>query len=129
MHLDKTSGYLTFLRQLLIFSVVLGILATCIAFLVPPRFITPALPFLFLFFIAITLSGYYLLLRSVKSKFIQFVNTYLLITAIKLLLFVGIIFFYLLNNRQDAAAFGISFFILYLCYTIFEVVHLVSYFR
>jgi len=129
MHLDKTSGYLTFLRQLLIFSVVLGILATCIAFLVPPRFITPALPFLFLFFIAVTLTGYYILLRSVKRKFIQFVNSYLLITVVKLLLFVGIIFFYLLNNRQDAAAFGISFFILYLCYTIFEVVHLVSYFR
>jgi O-antigen/teichoic acid export membrane protein len=129
MDWNKSSGYLTFLRRLLFFSVILGMVATGIWFLVPPRFITPALPWLFLFFIGVTLTGYYFILRSINSKFIRFINSYLLVTVVKLFLFVGVIFMYLLHNRQDAAAFAISFFVLYLCYMIFEVVSLVSYFK
>lgn len=129
MQWNLSSGYLTFLRRLLFFSIILGIVATGIWFLVPSRYITPALPWLFLFFIGVTLTGYYFILRSINSKFIRFINSYLLVTVVKLFLFVGVIFMYLLHNRQDAAAFAISFFVLYLCYMIFEVVSLVSYFK
>jgi hypothetical protein len=129
MPLTPPSGYITFLRRLLIFSVILGILATGIAFAVPARFISPMLPLLFIFFIAVTLIGYYFILGSTSEKFIRFINAYLLVMVIKLLLFIGVIFLYLLNNRQDAAPFAISFFILYLCYMIFEVVNLVAYFK
>jgi hypothetical protein len=129
MHWNISSGYLTFLRRILVFSIVLGLLATGIGFLAPSRYITPTLPWLFVFFIAVTLAGYYFILRSANTKFIRFINSYLLVTLVKLFLFIGVIFFYLLHNRQDAAAFVISFFILYLCYMIFEVVNLVSYFK
>jgi hypothetical protein len=81
------------------------------------------------FFISVTLAGYYDILRSAQSKFIRFINAYLLIMVVKLFLFIGVIFFYLLHNRQDAAQFAISFFVLYLCYMIFEVVNLVSHFK
>jgi len=129
MHWDLSSGYLTFLRRILIFSVVLGLIVTGIALVSPQRFITPALPWLFVFFIVVTLAGYYFILRSAKSKFLRFINAYLLVTVVKLFLFIGVIFLYLLNNRQDAAAFGITFFVLYVCYMIFEVVNIVSYFK
>ncbi len=129
MKWNSSSAYLSFLRRLLIFSIILGLLATGIRFLVPARTITPALPFLFLFFIAVTLTGYYFIIRSAYTKFIRFINSYLLVTVVKLFLFVGVIFFYLLHNRQDAAPFAISFLVLYLCYMIFEVVNLVSFFK
>ena len=129
MHWDLSSGYLTFLRRILIFSVVLGLIVTGIALVSPQRFITPAIPWLFVFFIGVTLAGYYFILRSAKSKFLRFINAYLLVTVVKLFLFIGVIFLYLLNNRQDAAAFGITFFVLYVCYMIFEVVNIVSYFK
>jgi len=129
MEWNNSSGYITFLRRIIIFSIVLGILSVGLRFLVPARFITPTLPLLFLFFIGVTLTGFYFILQSSKDKFIRFVNAYLLVTVIKLFLFVGIIFFYLLRYRQDAAAFAISFFILYVSYTIFEVVNLVTYFK
>ena len=129
MKWNSTSGYLTFLRRILIFSIILGLVATCIGFLAPARAITPALPYLFVFFIAVTLTGYYFILRSARTKFIRFINSYLLVTVVKLFLFIGIIFFYLFHNRQDAAPFAISFFVLYLCYMIFEVVNLVSFFK
>jgi hypothetical protein len=129
MQWNTSSGYLTFLRRILVFSIVLGLIATCIGFLAPARILTPTLPYLFVFFIAVTLAGYYFILRSVHTKFIKFINSYLLVTVVKLFLFIGVIFLYLLNNRQDAAPFVLSFFVLYLCYMIFEVVNLVSFFK
>jgi hypothetical protein len=104
-------------------------MATGMGLLAPARYTTPALPWLFVFFIGVTLAGYYFILRSAKTRFIKFINAYLLVTVVKLFLFIGVIFLYLLHNRQDAAAFAISFFVLYLCYMIFEVVNLVSYFK
>ena len=129
MQWNTSSGYLTFLRRILVFSIILGLLATGIGFLAPARAITPTLPYLFVFFIAVTLAGYYFILRSVHTKFIKFINSYLLVTVVKLFLFIGVIFLYLLHNKEDAAPFAISFFVLYLCYMIFEVVNLVSFFK
>lgn len=129
MNWNRSSGYLTFLRRILIFSIILGLLATGIGFLAPARTITPTLPYLFVFFIAVTLTGYYFINRSIQTKFIRFINSYLLVTVVKMFLFIGVIFLYLFHHRQDAAPFAISFFILYLCYMIFEVVNLVSFFK
>jgi hypothetical protein len=129
MKWNNSFGYLTFFRRILVFSVILGLIATGLRFLVPAHYITPALPWLFVFFIAVTMVGYYFILRSANSRYIRFINSYLLVTVVKLFLFIGVIFLYLMNNRQDAAAFAISFFILYLFYMIFEVVNLVSFFK
>ena len=129
MEWNNSKDYLTFIRRILVFSVILGLIATVLRFLVPAHYITPALPWLFVFFIVVTMAGYYFILRSSNTKFIRFINSYLLVTVVKLFIFIGVIFLYLLNNRQDAAAFAISFFILYFCYMIFEVVNLVSFFK
>jgi hypothetical protein len=129
MDWNNSQRYLTFLRRIVVFSVILGLMTTGLRFLVPAHYITPTLPWLFVFFIVVTITGYYFILRSSNTKFIRFINSYLLVTVVKLFLFIGVIFIYLLNNRQDAAAFAISFFILYFCYMIFEVVNLVSFFK
>ena len=129
MQSKNPSPYITFLRRLILFSFILGIIALAVRLLAPPRFVTPALPGIFFFFISITLTGYFLILRTAKEKFIRFLNSYMLVTVVKLMVYVGVIFLYLANNRPDAAAFAITFFLLYLCYTIFEVVNLVGYFK
>jgi hypothetical protein len=129
MDWNNSQRYLTFLLRIVVFSVILGLMTTGLRFLVPAHYITPTLPWLFVFFIVVTITGYYFILRSSNTKFIRFINSYLLVTVVKLFLFIGAIFIYLLNNRQDAAAFAISFFILYFCYMIFEVVNLVSFFK
>ena len=121
--------YIDFLKRLLIFSLILGVITFGIAFFLPPKAITPVLPFLFLFFISVTLTGYYLLIKAAGKKFIKFLNYYLLTTTLKLLLFIAILVGYIMLNKEDAGPFGISFFILYLLYSVFEVVSLVSYSR
>ena len=127
MEKQINSVYLSFLKRLLIFSLIPGSIAAVLYFSLPAKFITPVLPFLFLFFIAVTLINAYILLRSSQKKFIKYLNAYLLTTVLKLFLFTGVIIIYVLFNKADLIPFTLSFFILYLCYTIFEVVWLVSF--
>ena len=122
-----TSKYITFLKGLLLFSFILGAIATGLYFIIPKIAFSPALPFLFFFFMATSLLSYFLMLRSLNSKFSKFVNTFLLLTTVKLLLYVSVLIIYVFINRADAVGFMLNFFILYLCYTIFEVVYIIRY--
>ncbi|MFZ4521686.1 MAG: hypothetical protein ACOYNC_08275 [Bacteroidales bacterium] len=114
------STYIKFLRNLLIFSALLGLITVIMHLAVPGRWLTPAMPFLVLFFIATTLLSYYYLLQSAKKRFIKFVNTFLLTIIVKLFIYAGVMITYAFTNRADAVPFMLGFFILYLCYTIFE---------
>jgi len=119
------SQYVDFLRRLLIFSAVAGLLITAAAFVVPSGYLSPATPFLFFFFIACTLLSFWVLLRSMQKRFVRFVNTFLLTIIAKLFLFLLVIVGYVLLNRADAVPFMISFLVLYLCFTVFETVMVV----
>jgi hypothetical protein len=121
------SIYSDFLRKLIIFSAILSFIAIGLLFLIPKAYITPALPFLFFFFLAVTSMSYYILIKAAQKKFIRFLNYYLLTTTVKLLLFIVVLITYIMLNKKDAVPFALSFFILYLCYTIFEVVSIVGY--
>jgi hypothetical protein len=127
METQINSVYLSLLKRLLIFSLILGSIAALLFFLLPAKFITPMLPFLFPFFIAVTLISSYLLIRSSQKKFIKYLNVYLLTTVIRLFLYIAVMVTYILLNKNDILPFTISFFILYLFYTVFEVVWMVSF--
>jgi hypothetical protein len=120
------SPYITFLRNILIFSAILGAIAIVLYFFLPKSMITPVLPFLFFFFTALTLVSYYILIGSLNARMSRFVNTFLLSTVARLILYIGVMILYVLMNRSDAVPFMIAFFILYLCYTVFEVVNLIA---
>lgn len=113
-----------FIRNLILFSVALAVPGIIFSLTVAPRYYSPALPYLYLLFFIVTLVTYYLALKYVKKKISSFVNFYMLTTFIKLLLFIIIIVVYLMVNKPDALPFVVSFFILYLLFTVFEVVNL-----
>jgi hypothetical protein len=121
------SNFIDFLRKLVIFSVILSFITIGLSFLIPKTDITPVLPWLFIFFLAITLISYYILINAAQKKFIRFLNYYLLTTTVKLVLFIAVLMTYIMLNRKDVVPFALSFFLLYLCYTIFEVVSIVGY--
>lgn len=123
------STYFQFLRNLLIFSALLGLIIWGISFIIPAQYLSPTLPFQFVFFLALTILVYYFLMRAAQERFHKFLNTFLVTTSIKLLFFLAIISVYLFLNRKDAAPFTISFFILYLCFSTFEVVVLVAFLK
>lgn len=116
--------YLAYLKQLLLFSIALGVVGGALNYLLPAGYVTSALPYLFLLFIAVNLAGYYFLVKSLERKFIKFLNTFLLFTTLKLLLYIAVLVIYILLHRYDAVPFGLTFFILYLFYTVHEIVSL-----
>jgi len=114
-----------FLRRLLIFSAILGVIMVLVRFMIPRSYLSPTLPFLLMFFMATTMISFMVLSRTLSKKFIRFVNTFLLTILVKLVLFIAIMVGYILWNRPDAVPFMIAFFILYLVYMIFEVVWII----
>ncbi len=87
---------------------------------------SPAMPFLVFFFIATSLLSFYYLQQTFNKRFIKFVNTFLLTIIIKLALYIGVMIIYVFINRKDAIPFMLGFFVLYLCYTIFEAVCIIK---
>lgn len=115
-------NYITFLRKLIIFTIICSFIGFGIVYFLPPEFITPTLPYLFLFFFSITTLVHFILLKVSQNKATNFINIFMLLTFGKLMLFLSIILIYIFLYRNDAVPFVITFFILYVVYTTFEVV-------
>lgn len=113
--------YLIFLKKLMIFSILLALIGYIITLLLPATYITPTLPFLYVFFFATTLVVHYFLLKVSEKKTPGFINFFMLVTFGKLIFFLTIILVYAFIFRNDAVQFIVAFFILYVCFTAFEV--------
>lgn len=120
----KSSGAV-FAKKSLILTLLAGGLAFLLSRMLPYNWFSPALPFLFVFFFAVSLISYTLLVRSIGSKISGFVSAFMLVTTVKLLLYITVLLLYSFLNRKDAVAFLLNFFILYLVYTVFEIIQVV----
>ncbi|MCX6232393.1 MAG: hypothetical protein NTZ33_12715 [Bacteroidetes bacterium] len=117
------SIFLTFVKKLIIFSIIISCVVIAAYFLLPPKIISPALLFLLPYFFAITLLTYYFQLKAVHKTFIKFTNIFMLITIIKLLILMSVLILYILINRTDAIPFLAWYFLLYVCFTAFETIY------
>lgn len=91
------------------------------------QMITPALPWLLVFFIISTFVIYYLLVKASTGKFNKFTNTFMAATVIKLLLMLSVVAVYVYLNKSDAIRFVITMFVLYLAYTLLEITSLLKF--
>jgi len=83
------------------------------------------IPILFVF----TALAYIILVRTKDKNPRQFVYSYMLISMGRLLMYGGFVFIYALSHRENAREFAVTFFLLYLVYTIFEIKAVLSYFK
>lgn len=110
-----------YIFRLLVFSIILTSGTFSMQFLCPD-YVSPALPFIVLFFFVITLFSHYIILRGLYKENKNFVTNYMLATIIKFVSYIIFLVTYTLLNREDAILFGISFIILYFLYAIFEII-------
>lgn len=113
----------TFLRKLIIFTLIIGAAGYGVVQFVPAEYITPTLPFLYVFFFSVTILVHYVLMLVSNKRTTQFSTYFMLLTFGKLIFFLSIILIYFLLHRDDVLPFAIAFFILYIFFTVFEVVH------
>jgi hypothetical protein len=114
-----------FTWNLTILSTIVAVIGAGIYFMLP-RFATPALPWLILFFIITTYTLYSVLLKASTGKFNRFTNLFMAASVFKLLLLLVVITLYMFFFRSDAIRFVITMFVLYLVYTVFEVIWLLK---
>ena len=83
--------------------------------------ITPFWPLLILFFDAINVIVYFMTIK-VKSKndINKTTHFHMLITIMKLIVYLAIVATYAIKFSEDSKAFIISFLLYYLCFTFFE---------
>jgi hypothetical protein len=113
--------YLQFIVRLTLLSLFLGFIAFIMNRLLPDGMISPALPWLFLLFYITGAAVHYVLLRITALNPRKFVSYFMLATFFKLMNYLIVIVVYTFYVRQGILSFIISFFILYIIYTVFEV--------
>ena len=116
-----------FIVNLTVFSLVLGIFAYCLTYFLPVEYFSPALPFLFIFFFSASIIVFYFLVKSTEKNFSSFINRFMLTTFLKLMIYMTVLLLYIFSHKEDTVPFIIAFFILYLSYTVFEVIAMLKY--
>jgi len=111
----------SFMIRLLIITAFIEVIALGWWFAMPPQWVSPSLPVLPIFFMAVTFLIHKGFVAAVGLRPQQFVTRFMLITTIKLLSFLALLLVYALMFKDDALQFLLSFFILYIVYSVFEV--------
>jgi len=109
-----------FIKKLVIFTLIIGLVSFIVGSFVPKQFMTPSLPYLLIFFFAVTAFTFYLALNAFTQKTSRFANFFMISVFAKMLLYVTIIIVYAFINISDIISFIITFFVFYVLFTSFE---------
>ncbi len=118
--------YQKFILRLTILTLVLGITGHLLNRFMPEGIISPALPYLLVLFYAITALVHYVLLKITTLNPGKFVGYFMVATFLKLMSYLIVIVIYVFYVKKGILPFIISFFILYIFYTVFEVVTILA---
>lgn len=83
---------------------------------VPEEYLSPMIPFIILFFTVFNLITFHYKLKINSTRNNRFINIFLILNSLKMVVFISIIAIYAYYFRDDAINFAISFFI---CYAVF----------
>ena len=84
------------------------------------------LPFVLLFIFLFTTVIHAILLKTARKKPKKLVNQFLMLTGLKMMIYLFIMIIYLIISKQDSAPFILTFFVVYLVFTIFEISSILS---
>lgn len=121
--------FIKFIKRISLLSVITASVMFLLTYIIPYAFITPTLPFLILFFFSGGIVVHYILLKISNKKSAKFIGQYMLVTVLKNLVYIVVLLLYVFLNHYDAVPFIVAFFILYLIYTIFEIISILPYNR
>lgn len=107
--------------RLLLFSIIVAV-PTIVMPVVLPKYSSPALPFIVLFFFFLTLFTLYIVLRdSSMRESKKFVSGYVVSRTVKFMACLLFMLIYIIVNKEDRWNFAFAFLIIYFLYAAFEV--------
>lgn len=119
-------AYFQFLKKLIILTLAVFLIFYAIAYFLPLELVTPAMPYLILLSASVTLIFHYIILKASEKKFSRFISYFMIATVLKLLLYIIIIFLYVYLNRSDTLPFVVTFLLLYIIFSVFEIINLLQ---
>lgn len=112
-----------YVSRLIIFSVVIAGLVVLAQQLLPAQYVSPALPYIVLFFFVVTLFTLYVVLRdSARRESRKFVSGYMVSRIVKFMSCLLFLLIYFIVNKEDRWNFAFSFCIIYFLFAVFEVI-------
>lgn len=117
----------SFLKKIVIFTIIIAVLEYILSTQIPAHFVSNSWPVIILFFLAFTIIMHRYLLKSTEGRPQKFIFSFMMMTTIKILLYLGVILIYVLINRADASAFIGAFFLNYFLFTGFEISSVVKF--
>jgi hypothetical protein len=121
-----TKKFNQFIWRLTLISLAAGLLAYLMNRFLPAGIITRILPFLIIMFYVITALVHYILLKITTLNPRKFVGYFMLATFLKLMIYLVVIVIYVFTVKEGILSFILSFFALYIIYTVFEVVMILN---
>lgn len=118
-----------FFYNLLIFSTVIMGIAMLLYSYVAKTLYFSQFPLQFLLIFVVTAFTHLRLIKVGENNMYRFTNAYIQVTIIKLFLYLGFIFVCLMFLNVDKIVFALTFFVLYLLFSVFEVVNLLSFYK
>jgi hypothetical protein len=112
--------FIVFLKRIVVFTLIIAAVEFLLAWKTDPQWISSSWPFIILFFLSFTVLLHRQLLKSTEGNPKKFVFAFLLMTTIKILLYLAVILVYVMLNRDDALGFIVAFFFNYFLFTAFE---------
>lgn len=119
--------FVQFLVGLTVYTAILALITVVVFALLPEGYASYALPFQFVLFYAVTLTVHYLLLKASEKGGGSFVTRFMLVSFLKLLLYIIVLVVYLYLNKSDAMRFAVPYLALYVLYSVFEIYSITSY--
>lgn len=114
--------YQHFFFRLTVMTALLGLLCWALDRLVPGVTFSKLYPYILLLFYAVTAMIHFILLHITRLNPRRFVSYFMLATFVKLIIYFTAVLVYVFTFREEILPFIITFFILYIFFTVFEVV-------
>ena len=118
-----------FLIRELIFALILALISYTLFQTVLKEFYLPVFWLLFGIITVFTAVFHLSILQVSDKNSAKFTSKFMMVSGIKMIIYLALIVFYAFSFPDKAKIFLISFFILYMLYTIFEVLLIVNFFK
>jgi len=118
-----------FIRKFLIFSIVLIAIAAILYLTILKLLYVKTFPFQLLLIGSLTAFSHLHLIKACEENLRRFTTVYMLFVTLKLMAYLSFMVICLLIDHSNALAFVLTFFALYICFTVFEVIQVLKFLK
>jgi hypothetical protein len=121
------TDYFRFVKNLLIYTLLIALIFSVISNTWQTNFINENILYLIFFFYALNILVFYFLVKAIHKDFNKFFRYFSVTTTAKLMIYLLIIALYILLKLPEKMSFTINFMILYVLFTVYEVIAINNY--